>query len=123
MGKPRRWWQHGFYGGRHYWPEDIPDTLDGWLRMFMQQGYIATDNKDHEVGFEKIAIFIGIEDNRPTHVAKSNGKTWKSKLGRWQDIEHKTLDVLEGDDEWSYGVVERILARPTHQPMGDRRNE
>lgn len=35
-----------------------------------------------------------------------------SKLGRCQDIEHSSLDLLEGDQHWEYGIVERILRRP-----------
>jgi hypothetical protein len=48
----------------------------------------------------------------PGHIAKSDGRTWKSKLGRYQDIEHTSLDLLEGDVGWEYGIVERILIRP-----------
>ena len=51
----------------------------------------------------------------PSRVAKSDGRVWKSKLGKGQDIEHFSLDVLEGNEADEYGIVERILRRPLKQ--------
>jgi hypothetical protein len=47
---------------------------------------------------------------QPTHAAKQmeSGK-WSSKLGDWEDVEHATLEALEGD---FYGKVAQILKRP-----------
>jgi hypothetical protein len=58
-----------------------------------------------------VAIYIDLSDMLPGHVAVSDGQVWKSKLGRRQDIEHASLDLLEGDQLWEYGIVERILKR------------
>ncbi len=80
--------------------------------MFTRQGYELTEDRNIEAGFEKIAIYVDLEDMAPGHVAKSDGIAWKSKLGRYQDIEHASLDLLEGDQYWEYGIVERILRRP-----------
>lgn len=107
----RKWWQAGLHGSRYRWPEKIADTLDGWAEMFLRDGYELTTDRDVEPGFEKVAIYVDLTDMLPSHMAKSDGRSWKSKLGRVQDIEHASLDLLEGDREWEYGIVERILRR------------
>ncbi len=83
--------------------------------MFLREGYELTTNRHVEPGFEKVAIYVDLADMSPGHMAKSDGRSWKSKLGRVQDIEHASLDLLEGDQEWEYGIVERILRRPIKQ--------
>ena len=108
----RHWWQAGYHGGRYRWPEKTPDTLDGWTELFVRDGYVITDFREIEVGFEKVAIYIDFKDMLPGHVAFSDGTVWKSKLGRSVDIEHSSLDLLEGDQNWEYGIVERVLKRP-----------
>ena len=112
----RKWWEAGLHGGLYYWPESVPDTLEGWVRLFEVQGYECTTNRAIEPRFEKVAIYVDLKDLLPGHVAKSDGKVWKSKLGKYQDIQHSTLDVLEGDRECEYGIVERILRRRIKKP-------
>ena len=121
--KVRKWWEAGQHGGRYDWPPHIPDTLEGWVELFTEEGYEITINREIEQGFEKIAIYVDLEDMRPDHVAKSNGRTWKSKLGRIQDIEHSSLELLEGDQHWEYGIVERILRRPIKKPTAKSKSE
>jgi hypothetical protein len=65
-----------------------------------------------ESGYEKIAIYASLEDLEFSHVARSDGRVWKSKLGKGQDIEHYSLHVLEGDQADEYGIVERVLRKP-----------
>lgn len=117
----RHWWESGYYGGRYHWPEKIPDTLEGWTELFVREGYERTDSREIESGFEKVAIYIDFEDMLPGHVAYSNGVVWKSKLGRSVDIEHSSLDLLEGDQRWEYGIVERVLRRPIKQAQRKRK--
>ncbi len=110
-GDHRHLWEAGQHGGRYFWPNGIRDSLDGWIEIFTRQGYELTDNREIEAGFEKVAIYIDLEDMEPGHVAFSDGKVWKSKLGRREDIEHASLELLEGDQKWEYGIVEKILKR------------
>lgn len=111
-GDDRHWWQAGLHGGRYRWPPKVSDTLDGWVEIFTSQGYEPTSSREVEKGFEKVAIYLDLTDMLPGHVAKSDGRVWKSKLGRIQDIEHATLDLLEGDRFCEYGIVEKIFRRP-----------
>jgi hypothetical protein len=92
----RKWWEPDLYGGQFHWPKGIGDDVDGWAKIFIDQGYEVTEDPSHLHGHEKIAIYVDVDDNSPSHVAKSNGQAWKSKLGKFQDIEHPSLDILEG---------------------------
>jgi len=96
-----------------YWPAGIPLrlTLNTLTAVYAQHGYVRCDSPDHEAGYEKIAIYT---DGRgiPTHAARQlpNGR-WTSKLGENIDIEHDTLDVLDGPTP-AYGGAARYLRRP-----------
>jgi hypothetical protein len=112
-GDDRHWWESGCNGGRYYWPPKIKqqDTLEAWIELFVETGFELTTNQGHERGFEKIAIYLDLKDMLPSHVARSDGRIWKSKLGKGQDIEHASLEVLEGDQQDEYGVVEAVLKK------------
>jgi Asp-tRNA(Asn)/Glu-tRNA(Gln) amidotransferase B subunit len=63
---------------------------------------------------EKIALFVGL-DKEVTHAARQlPSGAWTSKLGDWEDIEHKTLSGLESA---CYGRVARILRRPVPEEV------
>jgi len=65
--------------------------------------------------FEKVAIYVD-EDGSLTHAARQfdNG-SWTSKLGSWQDIEHRTLQALERTASiYGYGNVSLFLRRPAN---------
>lgn len=91
------------------WPDDAPreETLEAFIKAFALLGYSPCDNGGHEMGFEKVAIFLNSE-KKPTHMARQldSGK-WTSKLGRLEDIEHDLAGV-EGD---AYGKVAHFLKR------------
>jgi hypothetical protein len=112
MGDTRHWWEHGKPGGRYYWPPGRNDTVDSLIAIFKDEGFELTNNHDVEPGFEKIAIYVGLDDFLWSHVAKSDGHVWKSKLGKGQDIYHYSLDVLEGLEKGEYGIVDSVLKRP-----------
>jgi hypothetical protein len=109
----RHWWEAGRYGGRFYWPPHVKqsNTVDVIAQIFISDGYTLTDNQEIEPGWEKIAIYVSLEDMEFSHVARSDGEVWKSKLGKGQDIDHHSLSVLEGDNGDEYGIVDRILKR------------
>lgn len=106
----RHWWEPGLPGGRYYWPPNLQQqgTVECWVELFTKQGYELVENRDIEPGFQKVAIFVSTEDMSPSHVARSDGGLWKSKLGKGQDIEHISLEVLEGDQHDEYGIVDRV---------------
>jgi hypothetical protein len=110
-GDERHRWEFGRYGGRFYWPDGLGDSVDDWAEIFIRQGYAVTDvtDRDAEPGYEKMAIYV--DRKGASHVAMSDGTSWKSKLGSYQDIEHATLDLLEGFEKCEYGSVVVILKR------------
>jgi hypothetical protein len=87
------------------------------VEIFTSSGYEPTDNQEVEPDYEKVAIYVSLATMEFTHVAISDGRTWKSKLGKGQDIEHNTLELLEGDHGDEYGIVDRVLRRQ----LGQRR--
>jgi hypothetical protein len=112
MGDDRHWWQPEILGGRFRWANNVSgDGLQAWTTLFLQEGYEVTEDWGHEPGYEKVAIYVDLKDMLPSHVAKSDGAVWKSKLGKLQDIAHTSLDLLEGDQQYEYGIVDRVLRR------------
>ena len=105
IGDPSRWWEK--YSGSYWLDVRVPDD-DGWAALFEMSGYAKTDSKESEPGFEKVAIYT--KRGEPTHAAKQlRSGVWSSKLGEGHDIEHETLESLEGD---AYGYVAQIMKRP-----------
>lgn len=109
-GETHRWWEptRAPYA---YWPPGLPRvlTLGNFVRAYQTLGYEPDHDDRHEPGYEKVAIYVN-EYGRPKHAAKQNEYgAWISKLGDFEDIEHETLQGLEGSD---YGHVAQILKRP-----------
>lgn len=101
------WWPPGGLQGYH-WPTGVPadGSLDSFIQAFEQLGYRVCESDALEPGVEKVAIYVG-PDGMPTHAARQlESGAWTSKLGKAQDIEHRTLAGLEGS---IYGSVARIL--------------
>ena len=96
-----------------YWPEDLPKelTLDSIIELFRQAGYEVCGDGSLETGHEKIAVYV--KDGVLTHAARQmeNGR-WTSKLGNFHDIEHDSLEALQGDGFGEYGSAEMFMARP-----------
>ncbi len=86
------------------------ERLENFIDNYGYIGYKElTKSSEYEPGFEKIAIYVD-EDGLPSHAArqKDNG-CWTSKIGILEDVEHRTLECIEGDN---YGMVKVILKRP-----------
>jgi hypothetical protein len=94
----------------YFWPEGISaDTLEGWKAVFELHNYRECESESFEPEFEKVAIYI-YPNGDPSHVARQIGSgKWSSKLGLSFDIEHETLDSLNGEE---YGSVGVIMQRP-----------
>ncbi|MCL1991332.1 MAG: hypothetical protein FWG66_00070 [Spirochaetes bacterium] len=80
-----------------YWPAGVTreETVKAFMELFASIRYENCDSHLFEPGYEKIAIYA--LDGVPTHAARqlNNGK-WTSKLGSDIDIEHDTVECLEG---------------------------
>ena len=109
-GDSRRWWWP-VLSPMAYWPPSVPreETLKRFVEAFGTLGHEPCDNSGLEPGFEKVAIYA-IPGGSPTHAARQlPSGYWTSKLGKWEDIEHHTIDGVESRD---YGVVVQVLKRP-----------
>ena len=104
------WWPDPME--QEYWPDGVPreETLSTFIAAFATLGYQCCNNESLETGFEKIAIYCDAQ-NSPRHIAKqlANGE-WTSKIGQYEDIQHKTLEALSGDGT-AYGTVVQIMKR------------
>jgi hypothetical protein len=110
-GDLRRWWwpdpppdDEGYY-----WPPGVSneETLAAFVAAFATLSYTPCDGDAVEAGQQRIALYA-TADGVPTHAARQlpDGR-WTSKLGRWEDIEHR-LPHLEGK---TYGAVVQIMKR------------
>lgn len=92
-----------------YWPDDLEmaNTLECFILLYGKNSYIICESGIQEKGFEKIAIYT--KEKEPTHAAiQVSSGAWKSKLGRWHDIEHDLDDLTDG----FYGNVALFMKRP-----------
>lgn len=70
--------------------------------------YKVCDDGQPEPGVEKLAIYVD-DNDVPQHVARQlPDGNWTSKLGKGEDIQHNSLDSLEGD---LYGKVAIFMMR------------
>lgn len=87
-------------------------TAEALLAAYQSLGFEGSDSRSVEEGYEKVAIYA-TSDGAYTHAARqlTDGR-WTSKLGNWQDIEHDTLEALEGT---SYGTVRFVIRCPINR--------
>jgi hypothetical protein len=92
-----------------YWSSDIAgvDELQALIQLYIDVGYEICDSGQREDGFKKVAIYVNQEG--PQHAARQlESGHWTSKLGICEDIEHDTLEALEGE---SYGKAKVFLRK------------
>ena len=113
------WWPEEISTEEVFWPPGVPRevTIAAFVAAFAFVGYRpcepAEDGPAHLPGFEKIAIYLD-RNGVPLHAARqTDDGTWTSKLGRWEVIQHKTLESLSsGEDESrGYGTPSMFLIR------------
>jgi hypothetical protein len=105
-GDTENWWQPGAF-----WPveSDTPEYgIEALAAAFRAPGFEPCDDDGPEQGFEKVALYGN--NLLYTHAARQlPGGRWTSKLGKAEDIEHDTPDVVAGG---LYGEVVAIMRRP-----------
>ena len=108
-GDASRWW---WPVAPYYWPPEAPyeTTMDAFLAAYGTIGFVQCTGGDLEAGFVKVALFVDSK-GKPTHAARqlSTGR-WTSKLGTAHDIEHHTVDGVEGA---AYGTVVAFMKKLT----------
>jgi hypothetical protein len=99
------WWPTRFC----HWPSGVERStnLVSAIAAFRTLGFSICPDGSLDPDSEKIALFA--RDEVLTHAARQlPSGTWTSKLGRRIDIEHRTLECLEGD---AYGRVAAFMSR------------
>jgi hypothetical protein len=112
-GDTENWWQPGVY-----WPAGTPWNEYGigvLEAAFRSLGFEPCDDDSLQPGFEKVALYGN--NSVYTHASRQlPGGTWTSKLGKAEDIEHETPDVVAGG---IYGEVVVIMRRPLGELEGN----
>lgn len=107
-GESDRWWD---VADGYYWPDDAERSYDtnALVSAFKTLGYTEASSAALVKGKDKVAIYS--LRGEFTHIARQlkDGR-WASKLGDLEDIEHTTLESLEGAH---YGATTVILERAT----------
>lgn len=103
----RLMWPGGFLD--YHWPADVidADETQALIQLFLDVGYEECDTGEQEYGFKKVAIYENEEGPQHAALQLESGR-WTSKLGRLQDIEHDTLEALEGK---FYGLASVFLKK------------
>ncbi len=109
LGDDTQWWQAN---AGYYWPLDrIPDdeepSVDHVLRLFVDRGFESCPTSKRSPDYDHVAIYS--DGDRFTHIARQlEDGWWTSKIGPDEDIEHETLEALEGD---FFGQVSVVMRR------------
>ena len=87
--------------------------MGGFVEAFEALGYHLCLSEALEPGLEKIAIY-GVQGpdglSIPTHAAlQLPSGEWTSKLGRFEDIRHQTVEGVSGP---VYGRARIFMSRP-----------
>lgn len=92
-----------------FWPFQAVSTnpLQAMVLAFEDKGYEQCDSPDSEAGYIKVAIYVGPGGLRHAALQLESGN-WTSKLGNLEDIQHDTLEVLEGEE---YGQAQIFLKK------------
>jgi len=107
LGIDNRWMWPGDLDS--FWPSVVvgADELEAVIQLYLDRGYEKCESGELEVGYKKVAVYV--KEDRPLHVAlQLESGQWTSKLGSMEDIEHDTLEVLEGE---FYGKATIILKK------------
>jgi hypothetical protein len=105
------WWQPGGATGQ-YWPPGVPDdfSFECFVQLFEKFGYKRCAGAQLEILYEKVALYD--DGVWFTHVSSQLASgAWTSKLGPYEDIQHNSLEALEGNVAQEYGKVRQIMKR------------
>lgn len=105
-GDTARWWSTD---PNYHWPQGAirDDGINALISAFEVIGYEQCGDGDFEEGFEKVALYA--KEGRWKHAARQLASGyWTSKMGGMEDIQHQTLDAIEGD---TYGFTTHFMRR------------
>jgi hypothetical protein len=111
----KHWWQPVKEEPWDYWPPDCPDDeqdFQTFVALFEKMGFKKCVGAQFEFFYKRVALF-----STPgwgfSHVCDQlNSGAWTSKLAKDEDIQHNSLECLEGSLTNEYGEVKQILKKP-----------
>src|SRR5258706_1225001 len=108
-GDTNAWWWPSSHPAV-FWPAGVPKvaTVETFSLAFAKLGYQPCANRDLDPFQEKVALYVDA-NGVPTHMARqlADGQ-WTSKIGRWHDIQHVSLEVVA---DGAYGKPSEFFSR------------
>ncbi len=111
----RHWWEPALQGG--FWPRPVDASeledgdLDEYVRQFAAVGFQECRDGALEAVTEKIAIYADGEDFAHVAYQRPDG-AWSSKLGKLNDVRHKSATAVSGPSALEYPGIALYMARP-----------
>lgn len=100
------------------WPTGAPRvvTMEAFVKAYETLGYKICYDNSLEPRLEKVAIYGKTNPAEgtliPTHAARQlESGEWTSKLGPFEDVNHKTIDDVNGP---AYGRAIYFMSRTRH---------
>lgn len=93
----------------YHWPDGVPreQSVEALIAALQTVGYVECEDNRPEKNHEKVALYS--KETMWTHVARLlPNRRWTSKIGSDTDIEHRTLESLNGEQ---YGKVVKYMKR------------
>jgi len=106
LGYKDRWWEPDPDPySTYFWPTECDrndSSLNSYIYAIRSEGFEPCRDSQPEHGYEKIALYVD-DDGGFSHAAKMAGnQKWWSKLGRWEDVKHDTLEDLKDYGDPTY---------------------
>jgi hypothetical protein len=103
--------------GGYFWPAEVKgESLEDFVRVYELLGFQVCDAAELEPDVVKIAIYVDRTASTSHAARQTRQGTWKSKLGiRGKDIEHASLELLEGDEGDEYGRVAKLMKKRRYE--------
>jgi hypothetical protein len=114
------WWQPGG-APYYYWPiarAPRSQAIGVYVEAFEHLGFRSCRSRHAPTGWQRVAIYTDGRGKFLHVAAQLHGDVWTSKLGQAEDIEHHTLEALEGG---KYGHVTHVMRRIDPVLAGFRR--
>lgn len=112
-------WEPTTADDRVWFAKSTAPNVSNFVETYGYVGFVEeATTAELEDGIEKLALYV--LDGEVTHAARQlEDGSWTSKLGNREDVTHRSLECLQGDE---YGYVERILQRKRGETETWRKN-
>ena len=119
-------WVEPYVGPGCWWPKGVEQemTSAALVHAFEAEGFVKTENRNPEEGFDKVVLYKKRDADEWTHAARILSETKEySKFGQKWDGTHSAgvlEDTAKGLEDWSYGVAYAYMKREQSRHMPEK---